>query len=47
MKIIKDDLGPMVRSFVPLYLSEVVGIERAKILACDLMEFVPEFWESF
>lgn len=43
---IKRDLGPLVRSFVPLYLKEVVGIERTKTLARDVMDFVPESWES-
>jgi arsenite-transporting ATPase len=45
MKTIKQDLGPVVCAFVPLYLREVVGIEQTKILARDLMEFVPESWE--
>jgi arsenite-transporting ATPase len=46
LETIKRDLGPLVRSFVPLYLKEVVGIERTKTLAGDLMDFVPESWES-
>jgi len=46
LRTIKEDLGPMVRSFVPLYPQEVVGLHTVTNVANDLLHYIPDFWED-
>jgi len=44
MHTIKQDLGDLVRAFVPLYPHEVVGMPTVAKVAEDLFHFAPDFW---
>lgn len=46
MKIIKEDLGPLVRSYVPLYPREVGGYDSIRQVSDDMFSFLPSFWDS-
>jgi len=41
MKIIKKDLWPMVRSVIPLYETEIVGVDMVERVAKDLVSWKP------
>jgi len=43
MQIIERDLGPLIRSYIPAYPGEIVGIEMIKKVAEDLLEWEPDF----
>ena len=40
-KIIKKDLWPMVRSVIPLYETEIVGVDMVERVAKDLVSWKP------
>jgi arsenite-transporting ATPase len=44
MRTIKQDLGELVRAFVPLYPHEVVGLPTVAKVAEDLWHFAPDVW---
>ncbi|MFQ6058192.1 MAG: ArsA family ATPase [Anaerolineae bacterium] len=44
MRTIKEDLGDLVRSFIPLYPRELVSLEMVAEAAEDMFSYVPEFW---
>jgi arsenite-transporting ATPase len=46
MRTIKQDLGDLVRAFIPLYPQEVVGIQSLAQVADDMFQFVPEAWRE-
>ncbi|MDR5704376.1 MAG: ArsA-related P-loop ATPase, partial [Armatimonadota bacterium] len=46
LQTIKQDLGPMVRSFIPLYPQEVVGLHTVATVANDMLHYMPDFWED-
>ena len=43
MKTLYRDLGPLVRSYIPLYPSEVGGVENIRRVSDDMMSYVPPF----
>lgn len=43
MKIILEDLGDLVVSYIPTYPSEVVGVNMVKKVAEDMMHYEPDF----
>jgi hypothetical protein len=43
MKVLYRDLGPLVRSYIPLYPSEVVGTDMVARVSDDMMSYVPSF----
>ena len=46
MRTIKQELGDLVRAFIPLYPQEVVGIQSLAQVADDMFQFVPEAWRE-
>jgi anion-transporting ArsA/GET3 family ATPase len=44
MRTIKQDLGGLVRAFIPLYAQEVVGMPALAQVAEHMFRFVPDFW---
>jgi len=46
LRTIKQDLGALVRGFVPLYPQEVVGMGSLAQVAEDLFQFVPSTWHE-
>ena len=46
MKIIVNDLGDQVRSYIPLYESEVRGLEMVKKLSEDMFNWTPDFMDE-
>lgn len=45
-RTIKRDLGDLVCGFIPLYASEVAGVDRVVEVSNDLLTFVPDFWKD-
>ena len=45
MRTIKQDLGDLVRAFIPLYPQEVVGMDSLAQVAADMFHFSPDFWQ--
>lgn len=45
MKVIQRDLGDQVRSYIPLYEGEVVGVEMVGKLSEDMFNWVPDFMD--
>ena len=43
MKVLYRDLGPLVCSYIPLYASEVGGVEMIRQVSDDMMSYVPPF----
>src|SRR6266545_4656403 len=43
MKVLYRDLGPLVRGYIPLYSSEVTGVDMVRRVSEDLMSFTPSF----
>lgn len=43
MEIIERDLGSLVRSYIPAYPGEIVGVEMIKQVSRDIMEWEPDF----
>ncbi|MFQ5838625.1 MAG: ArsA family ATPase [Thermoplasmata archaeon] len=43
---IKNDLGDLVRSFIPLYPQEVVGLDSIRKVSEDMFSYTPPFWEN-
>src|SRR2546426_926610 len=43
MKVLYRDLGPFVRSHIPLYSSEVTGVDMVRRVSEDMMSYVPPF----
>ena len=46
MEIIERDLGELVVSYIPMYPSEVVGVEMVAKVARDLLEYEPDFLDE-
>ena len=46
MRTIKQDLGHLVRAFIPLYPQEVVGRQSLAQVADDMFQFVPDSWQA-
>jgi len=46
MKIIKQDLGELVRAFIPLYPQEVASLDMVTRVSEDLLRYTPAFWEE-
>ncbi len=46
MKEIKADLGDLVRSFIPLYPQEVIGLESIRRVSEDMFSYTPPFWDE-
>lgn len=46
LKIIKNDLGDLTRSFIPLYPCEVTGCRMVERVSSDMLGFYPEFWKE-
>jgi len=46
MRTIKQDLGELVRAFIPLYPQEVVGMDSLARVAEDMFQFTPDFWQA-
>ena len=46
LRRIKTNLGPLVRSQVPLYEDEVRGMTSVREVSRDLFEYEPEFWSA-
>jgi arsenite-transporting ATPase len=46
MQTIKSDLGELVRGFIPLYDSEVVGLKMIQMATIDLFAFEPAYWSD-
>ena len=45
MKIIQRDLSDQIRSYIPLYEGEVVGLEKIQQLSEDMFKWKPDFME--
>jgi len=43
MKVLYRDLGPLVRSYIPLYPSEVTGVDMVRRVSEDMMSYAPPF----
>jgi arsenite-transporting ATPase len=43
MKVLYRDLGPLVRSYIPLYSSEVGGVNMIARVSEDMMSYTPPF----
>ncbi len=43
MKVLYRDLGPLVRSYIPLYPSEVTGVDMVRRVSEDMMRYTPPF----
>ncbi|HYR81870.1 MAG TPA: ArsA family ATPase [Thermoplasmata archaeon] len=43
MKVLYRDLGPLVRSYIPLYSSEVTGVDMVRRVSEDMMTYTPPF----
>ena len=43
MKLLYRDLGPLVRSYIPLYSSEVGGVDMIRGVSEDMMSYTPPF----
>src|SRR5207245_10639479 len=43
MKVLYRDLGPLVRSYIPLYSSEVTGVDMVRRVSEDMMSYTPPF----
>src|SRR5438445_901292 len=43
MKILYRDLGPLVRGYIPLYLSEVTTVDMVRRVSEDMMSYTPSF----
>ena len=43
MKVLYRDLGPLVRSYIPLYPSEVTGVDMVRRVSEDMMTYTPPF----
>src|SRR6266568_5520087 len=43
MKILYRDLGPLVRGYIPLYPSEVTGVDMVRRVSEDMMSYTPSF----
>ena len=43
MKVLYRDLGPLVRSYIPLYASEVGGVDMIRRVSEDMMSYSPPF----
>src|SRR2546428_7777076 len=43
MKVLYRDLGPLVRSYIPLYSSEVGGVAMIRQVSEDMMSYQPPF----
>ncbi|TLZ95511.1 MAG: arsenic transporter [Methanobacteriota archaeon] len=43
MKVLYRDLGPLVRSYIPLYSSEVGGVDMIRRVSEDMMSYTPPF----
>src|SRR6266566_2873911 len=43
MKVLYRDLGPLVRSYIPLYPSEVTGVDMVRRVSQDMMSYIPPF----
>ena len=43
MKVLYRDLGPLVRSYIPLYPSEVTGVDMVRRVSEDMMSYRPPF----
>ncbi len=43
MRIIERDLGELVRSYIPMYPGEVIGLEMLSRLSEDMFSWVPDF----
>ena len=46
MKIIVNDLGKQVRSYIPLYEAEVRGLDAIKKLSEDMFSWIPDFMDE-
>lgn len=46
MRILYRDLGPLVRSYIPLYSSEVTGVDMVARVSSDMMGYVPAFTQE-
>ncbi|MBE3557758.1 MAG: ArsA family ATPase [Ktedonobacteraceae bacterium] len=46
MKIIKDDLGELVRGFIPLYDDEIAGLRMIQKATADLFSYEPSYWSE-
>jgi arsenite-transporting ATPase len=46
MKIILEDLGDLVVSYIPTYESEVVGVDMVKKVGEDMMSYEPDFLDE-
>ncbi len=46
MKVLYRDLGPLVTSYIPLYPSEVTGIDMVARVSEDMMSYAPAFASS-
>ncbi len=46
MKIIQDDLGDLVVSYIPTYESEVVGVDMVRKVAEDMISYIPDFMDE-
>ena len=43
MKVLYRDVGPLVRSYIPLYPSEVTGVDMVRRVSEDMMTYTPPF----
>ena len=43
MKVLYRDLRPLVRSYIPLYPSEVTGVDMVRRVSEDMMSYTPPF----
>jgi arsenite-transporting ATPase len=43
MKLLYRDLGPLVSAYIPLYPSEVTGVDMVRRVSQDMMSYIPSF----
>ena len=43
MKVLYRDLGPLVCSYIPLYPSEVTGVDMVRRVSEDMVSYTPSF----